>query len=402
MPTAGQRLAKPMKTSVYLVLAAALLYGTSLGQLTLLAPVLKETGLAPSAIALVLSAMTLATIPGKICSGWLMDRIGVVRSLWVGAIATVASIGGLVCAIAVVPFAAILPFAVAMRCLQGASYGVFNSAGMCAVKNYAPADQQLYVVGLFTAMFMACNLWASALGELTLHYFGATVFLLLAALPVLLALGLTMRVRDVAVPAPGNSGGYLALLRDRRLWLPQAVAFNSGTVYGFAMSFLPVLLIDAHVPVTAFFTAFAAALLVNRLVLLKYLQGLAPPILAAYGLAGFAATLGALLLPPSVTNVALAGALMGLGSVLHPSAVEWSTRYFPKAQSGRPVALINTVLSIGIIGATQLMGAMLSWGRGWMVGLLFLPLAPTLAGIGIHLWREQAEADQARAGHRVG
>jgi hypothetical protein len=110
-------------------------------------------------------------------------------SLWVGAAATIRSIGGLVLAIAGAPFAAILPLTVIMRCLQGASSGAFNSAGMCAVKNYAAADQQLYVVGLFTAMFMACNLWASALGELNLHCFGSTAFLLLAALPVLLALG---------------------------------------------------------------------------------------------------------------------------------------------------------------------------------------------------------------------
>src|SRR5262249_26816353 len=163
-----------------------------------------------------------------------------VRSLWVGAIATVASIGGILFALAGAPFAAVLPLAVALRCLQGASYRGFNSARLCAVKNYAAAGQQLYVVGLFTPTVLASNLSASALGELTLHYFGPTVFLLLAALPVLLALGLTIRLRDVAVPAPGNSGGYLVLLRDRRLWLPQAVAFNSGTVYGFAMSFLPV------------------------------------------------------------------------------------------------------------------------------------------------------------------
>jgi hypothetical protein len=51
-------------------------------------------------------------------------------SLWVGAIATIASIGGLVFAISGALFAAILPLTVIMRCLQGASYGAFNSAGM--------------------------------------------------------------------------------------------------------------------------------------------------------------------------------------------------------------------------------------------------------------------------------
>jgi predicted MFS family arabinose efflux permease len=367
-----------------LVLAAALLYGTSFGQLALLALVLQAAGLTNSATAIVLSTLTVAGMVGRIWSGWVISKIGVTRSLSAGAVTGAASIASLVLIIAGAPVAAIMPLAMVARGIQGISYGVFNSAGICAVKSYAPADQQVYVVGLFTAMFLACNLWATALGELTFRHYGSVVYLALAVVPILLACGLTARLPPVEAEDASSSSGYLPLLRDRRLWLPQAVAFNSGSVYGFATSFLPVVLIEAQVPVTAFFTTFAAALLVNRLVMLQFLQRLPAPFLSAYGLAAFVASVGMLFLPLSVASVMLSGALMGFGSVLHPSAIEWSTGLYPATQSARPVALVNTVMGLGMIAATQSAGLTLQWGRGWVLGFMCIPLLLTLAGVGAH------------------
>src|SRR5207248_1301234 len=143
-------------------------------------------------------------------------------------------------------------------------------------------------------------------------------------------------------------------------WLPNAAAMQSGIGYGFAASFLPLMLVEYGVPVAAFFSPFAVILLATRFFGLKYLQRLAVPALVALGLAAYASGFGVLAASLSISGAVAAGALLALGyAVIHPTCVEWSSRPYPPAERARPVALINTTFNCGSILAIQATGSIL-------------------------------------------
>jgi MFS family permease len=383
----------------YVVVAAALCYGTATGQMSMLAPLLKQMALSSAAIGLVLAAVPVGNIPGRIWSAWVVEKIGVRRALCSGALVAALGIVGLGPALcAPVPFISLLAAVAAVT--RGVSYSIFNTAGICAVRAHAPPDQHIYAVGLFTATFMASNLWAPAIGEFTLGRFGVNAYLLLAALPMLLAFALTACTIDVPTSSLAKPTGYLTLLRDGRLWLPELVIFCSGLAYGFSTSLLPVYLVEAHIPLACYFTGFGVSLLLNRLVLLKIFQKLAPRWIVAYGLVMSAASMYVLLIRFDAESAVISGVLFGIGYVLHPATVEWTLRLYPN-DTVRPVALINTGLGLGMLMSTQIGATFLDMGPSTLIALLCVPVIVTLGfvlGGAAKLRRSRAPADLSADG----
>ena len=140
----------------YRVIVAALLYGTATGQMAMLAPMLKQMALEPAAIGLVLAAVPLGNIAGRVGSAWAVERLGARRALCLSASTAALGIAALIPVICI-PVLFISLLAATAAAIRGVSYSVFNTAGIIAIRAHAPPDQRVYAVGLFTAMFMAPN-----------------------------------------------------------------------------------------------------------------------------------------------------------------------------------------------------------------------------------------------------
>jgi ACDE family multidrug resistance protein len=366
-----------------LLLAAAFLYGTTTAQLSLLAVVLRQSGLAPQAIGLILSSANIAILAATLVSGWLVSRIGARRTVLVGCGVAILGVASLPVTIAMAATAALSKLA------QGGGFGIFQPAGILYAKSKAANDQQIYAVGRFTAMLVAPTLFAPALGQWSLDAFGTTAFFMIALVPMILALALATRLRDSRTPAPLDTSGYLALMRNRKIRVPNAAVAGSGIAYGFAVAFLPLMLVEHAVPVAAFFTPFAIVLLATRFGLLKLLQCLPVPVLAALGLGALLASFAALLIGVNVALVALAGTLLAVGySVIHPTATEWSSLQYPASERARPVAFINTCYHAGAIAAVQITGLLLPIA-GWrgVLAMLAMPVGAVLVAVCLHIGR---------------
>lgn len=343
-----------------LLLAASFFWGTTGTQLTLLAAVLRQRGISEPVIAMILSSSSVSVVVAAMISGVLASRIGAVRTLVLGALISCA-------AIAALPFAVgSAPLAVLAKAGQGFGFGLFTPAGQLFAKSRARAEDQIRAVAWFSAMTMIPSFFGPSLGEWSLHSLGEEGFFLLALIPIAIASAIVRILpRDCETTLPPTASGYLRLLRDRAVWLPNAVTVQSGLAYGFAYCFLPLMLIDHGTPVGAFFGPFAVAVLTTRFLGLKYLQRLAPPHLAMLGLLAFVVGLAILALSETSIAAAVAGCLAALGyGVIHPTCVEWASHCYPPAARARPVALINTSFHIGSIVSAQLTGwtlAVLGW-----------------------------------------
>jgi MFS family permease len=260
--------------------------------------------------------------------------------------------------------------------LQGFGFGVALTAGILYAKTKSPDDQQILAVARFTAMFMVPTFFGPALGEWLLDHYGRPFYFAGAALPMALAAALIGfgLPRELHTPAAPDRSGYLRLARDRGLWLPNMAVAISGMGYGFAVSFLPLMLAEQAIPVAVFFSPFAVVLLTTRFVGLHRLQRLPVAVLTAIGLGAYAASLvllaGAAMLGSAAVFAAGCGIALGY-AVMHPATTEWSSRRYPAELRALPVALINTSFHLGSIRAVQLTGwalPALGW-RGVLSGL---------------------------------
>jgi MFS family permease len=204
------------RSNYYLILAAALLYGTAAGQLTMLAPMLKQMTVASAAIGLMLAAVPLGNIAGRIWSAWVVEKLGIRRALYISASTAALGIAILIPAISA-PILVISLVTASAAVIRGVSYSIFNTAGICAVRARSAPGQHVYAMGLFTSMFMAANLWAPSIGEYTLTHFGPITFFACATLPMLLAVILGACTIDILASSPTKPTRYLALLGDGRM-----------------------------------------------------------------------------------------------------------------------------------------------------------------------------------------
>jgi MFS family permease len=361
------------------LLGAAFLYGCSTAQLNLLAVVLRQHAMSDAEIAAVFISGTVCIAGGALASGALASRIGTVRTLALGCLLAWLSIVALPYTLDSAPLAALV------RAEQGFGFGLFTPMGQLLVRSQARAGDEIRAVGLFTAMFLLPTFFAPAWGEFALRKCGELTFFLSAMAPIAVAFSFVCIMPRDREPAPSNAAGYLALARDRHLWLPNAASMQSGLAYTFAASFLPLMLGEYSTPVAAYFSPFAVILLATRFFGLKHLQRLPVPSLMALGLFAYATGLGILAVSGTAVPVAVAGCLNAIGySVIHPTAVQWSGVRYPA--SPRPVALVNTSFNLGSILALSVTGWLLPM-FGWR-GVLSLLASIVTAVLVIIGWEQ--------------
>jgi len=252
-------------------------------------------------------------------------------------------------------------------------FGLLTPCGQMFAQAVADEDDRKRAVGMFTAMFLIPTFFGPAIAEASLHRFGEPGYFGMTLLPILLGLFTAMLLPRTEIPAPPNTAGYLGLLRDRRSWLPNISAMQSGLAFTFANSFLPLMLSRYAIPVAAFFTPLSVVLLLTRFVGMQYLQRLPAARLMMLGLIAYAS--GTVILASfgaDVTASGFAGSLYGLGyGIIIPTAIDWLAGRYPPAERARPVALINTSFQVGAIISMQLTGIGLA-AVGWpgILGLL--------------------------------
>lgn len=349
-------------TPYRVLLVAAFLWGCGTNQLTLLAVVLKAHAMTASSIAGIMSVLTVATMFGALASGPLAARFGTVRTMVAGA-----AIGLTGTALLIVSVDSVL-FSLLISIARGVAAGFLAPAGqMFSQAQSTPADRSR-VVATFSAMFLLPGLFAPAFGEYVLGL-GEGYLFLFSTVPTIVAVALiALLPRDRQAQAQTDSAGYLYLLRDRRLWLPNLSSMQSGICFAFTWTFLA-LMLRGMTPVAAFFTPFSIANLATRFIALRYLQRLPPQIVVGLGLSAYLT--GIIILATSTTLIAvgLTGCLFGFGNgVTMISSIEWSARIYGGGK--RPLALVNTSFLVGSIVAQQMTGAFLAM-LGWS-GVLYL------------------------------
>jgi MFS family permease len=345
------------------LLAAAFLWGTSASQLTALVVAWRASGVDPRAISLILSSSTVAVVMASMVAGWLMSKIAIGRVLTLGACIAL-------CGIVALPFTSPMAAALAKAC-QGGGLGVFLPAAVLCAKARTDADGQASHVGMVTAALLAPMAFGPMLGAWTLGA-GQWSFLASTALPMMAALLLVRGLHVAAEAQSPGAAGYAVLLHDRGLWLPSASAVQSGLGYGFAVTFLPLMLANWGVPVAAFFGPFTVVLLVTRSYGLHRLRVLAAPTQVALGLSACGLAFGLLLLG-AVAAVAAAACLLALGyGIIYPAAVEWASSLHPADGRARPVALVTASFHLGSIIVAQATGWMLPLGWYHVLGVLSL------------------------------
>jgi MFS family permease len=210
------------------LLAATLAWGTATAQLSLMAILWRAAGQSDAAIANASTALSVTVLAAAVAAGPLIERFGANRVLFGGAAVAFWGLCILPAAIASPAFSALA------RGLQGLGFGLAITAGILYAKACAAEDDQIRAVGMFTACFMVSTLFAPALGEWLLRHYGQVSFFATAAAAMGIAWVLIAGLRQTDTPPPSDSTGYLRLLRDRRVRLPNAAVAISGLGYGFA------------------------------------------------------------------------------------------------------------------------------------------------------------------------
>jgi DHA1 family bicyclomycin/chloramphenicol resistance-like MFS transporter len=342
-----------------LLLIIGLLWGSSTSQLTMLAAIFRAHGFDDRTIAATVSLFFVGLIGGGIIAGSLTSRIGAKMTLLTGLVGSLVGIVGL-------PIIVIEPGPVlALSLARGLFGGLILPPGFLLVQTIATEPDRLRAIGIFNACFLIPAIYAPTVGEWAFRAWGEGWFFATATLPAAITILLACALSPSDRVAP-SAQGYLALLRDRRIWSPCLAMAATGIGYAFAFNFLSLLIS----PVGWFFVPFALGLFITRFVGLGYLQRLPAWRLASFGLLAYVIGFAAILIGSAV----VAGLAFGCGyGVVGPTAIAWGSAPYPRTEASRarPVALVTVCFNLGSIVAAQVTGAALPT-LGWSGLLLTL------------------------------
>lgn len=356
--TKGQGLMEGFKDSRAVVdyfwfLAAIFFCFLSYSALAPSAVILRESGLNIAQVGTTLSSAAVPILLATLVSGFLMARLGPL---------SVSVLGMLVM---LVGHASLnetrrdFPAAMISTTIHGVGLGLLMPAQMVFAKNLIAGPKGVYYFGIFSSMLQLPNLFGPSLGEHIHATRGVAGYFLITAVPLALALGAVV-VLGVLRQAyfkrpPSESAGaargrrYRDLVRDWSVMEPITAIGLIGFMYGFAPSYMALLLTDYRLPVAAFFTTFAIFYFGTRFFVFPYLQSIAPPLLAMAGVLGMTVAYALLVTAVSTTTVIAAGVLFGLGyATTYPILSMWVANQFPEPERGKPIALFNAVFMFGI------------------------------------------------------
>ncbi len=313
-----------------------------------LAIVMKSHGLPWHEIGIVLSVSPAVTILFTLMGGGLAGRLGNLRSLQLG-------IGMLLVSNLSFHFTlTYAPAATLSRVIQGAAVGIFMAPAMAFARSKLTEDRLVYFFGIYSSMISLPYAFGPPAAEAYLNSFGSDWFFIVGAIPAAFGLLLSFALRgDHSYNR--SSAASLSLLETAvlpGLRRPLIAVLVVGALYGLVTSYMAPILEEKKVPIGYFFTTFTVVVFTCRFVLIGFLKGLSHLyvlIFAVVAMATAYATLGA---TESAVAVTTAGVLFGMGFALaYPMLSIWVTEQFSDDQRTKPLAVFNTVFSVGIVVA---------------------------------------------------
>lgn len=331
---------------------------TTNSMLALLSVVLKKQGLPPDLIGVVLAAPAPSILITMLLAGPIITRFGALQ---------VARTGALVMLLSYLSFELTVDSfygAMGSRVCHGIGYALFMPAAMIYADSHLSGEHKVYYFGIYASMFPLPNVVGPPLAEAYLRYVGVEQLFLFTALPALLGAILVFSLTPTMKTTVARAAlvDYLHLLRQRSLWTPYAGIFVVGAFYGFAVSFMALMLDARHIPVSYFFVTFTVCLFSSRFLLLRYVQRLSKVFVLTTGLAFLSCAYLVLALLDAPTATGIAGILFGLGySVAYPTLSVWVTQQFPTDKQGMPLTLYNAIFTLGIFMLPLAGGYVISW-----------------------------------------
>jgi predicted MFS family arabinose efflux permease len=331
---------------------------TTNSMLALLSVVLKKQGLPADLIGVVLAAPAPSILITMLLAGPIITRFGALH---------VARAGALIMLMSYLSFELTVDSfygAIGSRVCHGIGYALFMPAAMIYADSNLTGEHKVYYFGIYASMFPLPNVIGPPLAEAYLRYVGVERLFLFTAIPSLLGAVLVFSLTPTNKTAVARAAlvDYLHLLRQRSLWMPYAGIFFVGAFYGFAVSFMALLLDARHIPVSYFFVTFTVCLFSSRFLLLRYVQRLSKAIVLTTGLAFLSSAYLVLALASAPTATIVAGVLFGFGySVAYPTLSVWVTQQFSPDKQGMPLTLYNAIFTLGIFMLPLAGGYVIAW-----------------------------------------
>ncbi|MGH8736075.1 MAG: MFS transporter [Burkholderiales bacterium] len=317
------------------------------------AVILRESGLNIAQVGMTLSSAAVPILLATLVSGFLVARLGPLSVSVLGMLVMLVGHASLN------ETRSDFPAAMISTTILGVGLGLLMPAQMVFAKNLLTGPKGVYYFGIFASMLQLPNLFGPSLGEHIHATRGVAGYFLITAVPLALALGAVV-VLGVARQAflkrpPSESAGaarghrYRDLMRDWSVMQPITAIGLIGFMYGFAPSYMALLLADSHLPVAEFFSTFSIFYFGTRFFVFPYLRSIAPPLSALTGVLGMTVAYALLVTGVSTTTVIVAGALFGLGyATTYPILSMWVANLFPELERAKPIALFNAVFMFGI------------------------------------------------------
>lgn len=330
------------KTEYWLIAGAAFLVSFMSAHVTVFSLVFDRAGYDLASTGLLLSLYVFPILLMNLLSGAIAARLGILATCRLSVLLLLSGFFPL--QFAIHDFWAV----VACRMVQGMGHGLYVGAFTTYAQSRLTPKYFVYWLSIFATTMPLSQAFGPPFGLFVLDHSGLNLFFTLAAIPALIGLLLTLRLR----PLPryrGSRGLGLALSLRRDRIVPLAAIFVNGTMFGFTTSYLAAVLQARGLPLAAFFIASTTTLLAGRTMLVKRVQGLDRRTLIGLGFLFEGLSFSVMTNAHVWWLISVGGILFGIGySVVYPLISAWMSEGIePNARAG-PQGLMNMVLSFGI------------------------------------------------------
>ncbi|MCW2998856.1 MAG: transporter [Solirubrobacterales bacterium] len=305
------------------------------------------------AVGVVIGCFAFAAVVGRPVGGRLADEHGRKLILVTGLV-----IAGAAGALYLLPLG--VPGLIVARLVLGVGDGWVFTAGATWIVDLAPEERRGQAIGLFGLAIWGGLAGGPIIGEVLLHAFSYDAVWIFAAVAPLIGALIALRLPEDHTPPPARALGAAREPLVPRPVVPPGIALALANVgYGAMAAFVVLHLEERGVAGGAtVFTAFAASVVISRLVAGTLPDRLGPRVTATAAAMAEAAGL-ALIAVASSFGVALAGAIiMGAGfSLLFPSLALIAVSRVGDVRRGAALGVFTAFFDAGVGIGAPLAGA---------------------------------------------
>jgi MFS family permease len=238
--------------------------------------------------------------------------------------------------------------ALASRLFHGVGFGLFLPSVMTYGQSRLNQRRFVGLVIVFSSLIPFAYAVGPAVGEFTLAHLGSDMFFLIALVPGVVGLVLTMGLRPLGKPE--NRGLALSGALKPRFVLPLTALFVGGTLHAYSLAYLPPDFVSRGLALALFFVPSTVATGLSR-VSGNMFQRFQPRFLVSIGVAMMGVGLAAIAITDQIWLVVLGSILFGLGSsVLYPVVSAWLAQGIEPEKRAGPQAVGSAAFYLGLHG----------------------------------------------------